>query len=427
LDDIPIGALIGIIILLIVLSAFFASTETALMSMNRYRLRHRAQQGNRSARLAELLLARPDRLIGIILLGNTFANFAAAALTSLVALRLGGDTAVAIATGVVSIFMFIFGDLAPKTYGALHPERLALPSSWIYAVLVKVLYPIVWAANLVANAVLKLLGVSPQQTATHSLSADELRTVVAEASTVIPHRHQRMLMSILDLEKVAVDDIMIPRNEIAGLNIADDWDDIIEQLRTTAHTRLPLYEESLDNVLGILHMKKVAQALARGELEREGLIEIAREREAYFVPEGTTLNTQLLNFQRLRRRMALVVNEYGDIQGMVTLEDILEEIVGEFTTDPSMLHKDIHREPNGKYVISGSISVRTLNRRLGWSLPTDGPRTLNGLILEYLETIPEPGTSLRLDGYSVEILQTGDNAVKTARILPPQVEVKAAS
>jgi Mg2+/Co2+ transporter CorB len=220
---------------------------------------------------------------------------------------------------------------------------------------------------------------------------------------------------------------MIPRNEIVGLNVADDWDDIIEQLRSTAHTRLPLYDESLDNVIGILHMKKVAQTLARGTLEREELIEIAREREAYFIPEGTTLNTQLLNFQRSRRRMALVVDEYGDIQGMVTLEDILEEIVGEFTTDPSMLHKDIHREPNGRYVVSGSISVRTLNRRLGWSLPTDGPRTLNGLILEYLETIPEPGTSLKLNGYSVEILQTGDNAVKTARIMPPQIEVKAAS
>ena len=427
MEDIPIGALIGAIILLIVLSAFFAATETALMSMNRYRLRHKAQQGNRSARLAETLLSRPDRLIGIILLGNVFANFAAAALTSLVAFRLGGDTAVAIATGLVSIVMFIFGDLAPKTYGALHPERLALPSSWVYAVLVKLLYPIVWAANLVANATLKLLGVSQEQTASHSLSADELRTVVAEASTVIPHRHQRMLMSILDLEKITVDDIMIPRNEVVGLNIADDWDDIIEQLRSTAHTRLPLYEESLDNVIGILHMKKVAQTLARNTLERDDLIEIAREREAYFIPEGTTLNTQLLNFQRLRRRMALVVDEYGDIQGMVTLEDLLEEIVGEFTTDPSMLHKDIHREPTGRYVVSGSISVRTLNRRLGWGLPTDGPRTLNGLILEYLETIPEPGTSLKLNGYSIEILQTGDNAVKTARIQPPQVEVKAAS
>jgi len=424
LSNIPLSGLIVAVLVLIALSAFFAATETALMSLNRYRLRHQAQAGNRSARLAEQLLARPDRLIGVILLGNTFANFAAAGLTAMVATRLWGNAGFALATAAVSILMFIFGDLAPKTYGAIHPERLALPAAWIHAFLARVLYPIVWVANLAANGFLKLLGVSPEQSASHSLSADELRTVVAEAGAVIPRRHQNMLMNILDLEKISVDDIMIPRNEIAGVDAGADWDDILETLRTSPHTRLPVYEGSIDNVIGILHLKKAAQAMARGELTKEELVEIARDREPYYVPSGATLTAQLLNFQRQRRRMALVVNEYGDIQGLVTLEDLLEEIVGEFTNDPGLLHRDIHRQADGSFVVNGGISVRVLNRKLGWNLPTQGPRTLNGLILEYLETIPDVGLSLKLGDYSVEILQTADNAVKAARM---RVEPRAAS
>lgn len=223
---------------------------------------------------------------------------------------------------------------------------------------------------------------------------------------------------LLELEQMKVDDIMIPRSEIAGIDIGDDWDTIIETLRTTPHTRLPVYEDNLDNIIGMLHMKKVAHALARGELAREQLLELAREREGYFVPEGTTLSAQLLNFKRDRRRIALVVDEYGDIMGLVTLEDILEEIVGDFTSAPGALHQDIHREADGSFVINGAISIRVLNRTLGWDLPTDGPRTLNGLILEYLETIPRPGTGLKLGDLSVEILQTGENSVKTARVRP---------
>lgn len=416
MNDISTGLLVFLVILMVVISAFFASTETALMSVNRYRLRHNAQSGNRSARLAERLLARPDRLIGIILLGNTFASFAAATLSGVIALRIGGDAALAIATVVAAILMFIVGDLAPKTYGALYPERVALPSVWIYAVLVKVLYPIVWGANLFANGILKVLGASTPKTTSHSLSAEELRTIVAEASTLIPHRHQQMLMAILDLEKITVEDIMIPRHDVDAINIEDEWDDILEQLRSSQHTRLPVYEGTLDNIVGLLHLRKVAQGLARGELTKQHIIELARERDPYFIPQGTTLNTQLLNFQNNRRRLALVVNEYGDLEGLVTLEDILEEIVGEFTTDPAMIHKDVHREPGGSFVVNGGITIRRLNRVLGWHLPTDGPRTLNGVILEYLEAIPEPGTSLKLGNHSVEILQTVDNVVKTARL-----------
>jgi Mg2+/Co2+ transporter CorB len=416
LNEISISTLIAVVLLMIVVSAFFASTETALMSLNRYRLRHKVLSGNRSAKLTEHLLAKPDRLIGVILLGNTFANVGTATLTTILALRIYGESGVVAASGVASILMFIFGDLAPKTFGALHPERLALASAWVYVVLDKLLYPVVWCANLAANSLLKLLGVSPQQVTTHSLSRDELRTVVAEAGGVIPQDHQRMLTSILDLEKISVEDIMIPRNDIAAINAGDDWDDMLEQLRSSVHTRLPVYEDTLDNVIGILHLKSVAQHLAHGELTKDELVALARTREPFFVPAGTSLNTQLLNFQRNRRRIAIVVNEYGDVQGLVTLEDLLEEIVGEFTTDPSTLHREIHQDASGSFVVSGSINVRTLNRTLGWVLPTDGPRTLNGLIFEHLESIPEPGTSLKLGPYKVEILQMADNVVKMARL-----------
>ncbi len=268
------------------------------------------------------------------------------------------------------------------------------------------LYPLVWLANLVANGVLRLMGVNRDQVSRTSLSSEELRTVVAEASTVIPHRHQRMLMSILDLEKITVDDIMVPRSDIGGIDLDDDWDDILEQIRDCRHTRVPVYDGELESLVGILHMKKVARMLVRGELEREQLVAMARTREPYYVPEGTSLNQQLLQFQRQRRRVAFIVDEYGDVQGLVTLEDLLEEIVGEFTSDTSILHKDVHRERNDSFVVNASASVRTLNRKMGWALPTTGPRTLNGLIVEQMETIPTPGQRLRIGDYSLEVLQS---------------------
>jgi Mg2+/Co2+ transporter CorB len=309
--------------------------------------------------------------------------------------------------------------VAPKTYGALHPERLALPAAYVYTPLLYVLYPFVWATNLLANGVLRLLGASQEQ-ASNSLSSEELRTVVAEAGAMIPHRHQQMLVSILDLENATVEDIMVPRTEIVGIDIDDDWDQVLDHLRQSQHTRVPVYEGEIDRIIGVLHMKRVVHELARGRLDREGLIEAANARDAYYVPSGTTLNTQLLNFQREKRRLAFVVDEYGDIQGLVTLEDILEEIVGEFTTDPAtMMHKDVHREADGSYVANASTTVRALNRSMRWNLPTNGPKTLNGLIVEFLETIPEPGTTLKLADYMLEVLQTGDNAIKTVRIRPP--------
>jgi len=417
-----LATLLGILAALLGLAAFFAGSETALMSLNRYRLRHSAQAGNRGARLAEKLLAHPDRLIGLILLLSTIVNVAAPMLVEYIAFRLGGDFLVAVGAAALTLVMLILCEVAPKTYGALHPERLALPAAYVYTPLLLVfnrIIPFVWATNLLANGVLRLFGVS-QELASNSLSSEELRTVVAEAGAMIPHRHQQMLVSILDLEKATVEDIMVPRTEIVGIDVDDDWDKIVEQLRQSQHTRLPVYEGEIDRIIGVLHMKGVVHELARGRLERGALIEAANSRDAYFVPSGTTLNAQLLNFQRDKRLMAFVVDEYGDIQGLVTLEDILEEIVGEFTTDPAtMMHKDVHAEADGSFVASASTSVRALNRSMRWSLPTDGPKTLNGLIVEFLETIPETGTTLKLADYMLEVLQTGDNAIKTVRIRPP--------
>jgi Mg2+/Co2+ transporter CorB len=415
-----LSALVCALGVLLILAAFFAGSETALMSLNRYRLRHRAKAGNRGARLAEALLAHPDRLIGLILLLSTVVNVTAPILMGVIALRLGGDFLVAFGVLILTVVLLIFCEVAPKTFGALHPERLALPAAYIYTPLLFVLYPFVWATNFLANGVLRIFGVSRGQ-ASHSLSSEELRTVVAEAGAMIPQRHQQMLVSILDLEKATVEDIMVPRVEIVGIDVEDSWDKILEQLRQSQHTRLPVYEGDIDRILGILHMKRVVHELARGRLDRDKLIEAASAREAYFVPSGTPLNTQLLNFQRDRRRIALVVDEYGDIQGLVTIDDILEEIVGEFTTDPAtMMHKDLHREADGSFVANASTSIRALNRSMRWNLPTDGPKTLNGLIVEFLETIPEPGTTLKLADYMLEVLQTGDSAIKTVRIRPPE-------
>jgi len=425
LNDVPLGTLFSLLGLLLVLSACFSGTETALMSINRYRLRHRARQGQRSARLAEALLQRPDRLIGLILLGNNFVNIFASSLVTVIALRIGGEGAIAIGAGLLTLVILIFSEVAPKTLAALHPERVALPAALVYYPLLKITYPIVWLVNLLANGVLRLLGVRTELVQGHALSHEELRTVVSEAGAMIPKRHQRMLISVLELQDVTVDDIMVPRNEIDGLDLDDDWEDLLEQITESQHTRLPIYRGDLDNVVGILHLRSVMGELAEDELSREHLA--AKALEPYFVPEGTPLHTQLVNFQRAKRRLALVVDEYGDIQGLLTLDDILEEIVGEFTTDPADIYRDVQQEKDGAYMVSGTANVRELNRMMNWRLPTDGPKTLNGLILERLETIPEAGATLQLAGYLLEIVQTTDNAVRSVRVVPPARQGKPAA
>jgi Mg2+/Co2+ transporter CorB len=414
LDEIPLGVLFGALVFLIILSAFFSSSETGLMTLNRYRLRHLARARHAGAARAQKLLERPDRLIGLILLGNNFVNILASALTTIIAFRMGGEAGIAIGTGLLTLVILIFAEVTPKTLAALHPERIAFPAAFIYGPLLWLMYPLVWAINTVANALLNLIGVRPEDSTTDALSQEELRTVVLEAGAMIPKRHQAMLLNIMDLENVTVEDIMVPRNEIVGINLNEDWHTIVRQITASQYTRLPVFRESIDNVVGFVHLRKVLPLLMRDSLDQATLESMLRE--PMFIPENTPLNRQLLNFQRERRRIGLVVDEYGDIQGLATLEDILEEVVGEFTTDPTTNIKEITLEKDGCFLVHGAASVRDLNRILHMELPTDGPKTLNGLVLEYLEDIPEPGTSLLLSGYPVEIVQTKGNRVKTLRV-----------
>ena len=415
MNDLSIYALIGALVGLVLLSACFSGSETALMTVNRYRLRHRARQGHRGSRLALRLLERPDRLIGLILLGNNFVNVLASMLATLVAIRIWGDSVLALAAFLLTLVILIFAEVAPKTFAALHPEAVAMPAAFVYTPLLKFLYPFVWAVNMMANGTLRVFGIRPRAGSSDSLSPEELRTVVHEAGTLIPKTHQEMLVNILDLEKVTVDDIMVPRSEIQGIDLDEDWDQIEDQITHASNSRLPVYHESIDEVVGFLFLRDLIGTDLRG-LEREGLEALVRD--AYFVPEGTPLTRQLVNFQRHRRRIGLVVDEYGDILGLITLEDILEEIVGEFTTDRIPSSRDIHPQTDGSYICAGSTNLRELNRLFGWRLTTDGPKTLNGLILEYLEMIPEPGTTFLVAGHPVEIVQTRDNAVRSVRVFP---------
>jgi Mg2+/Co2+ transporter CorB len=417
LDDAPLSLLFAALIFLILLSAFFSGSETGLMTLNRYRLRHLADKKNPAAMRTQKLLQRQDRLIGLILLGNNFVNVLASILMTLITLRIYNDTGLVFAAGMLlTIVILLFAEVTPKTLAALHPERIAYPAAMVYTPLLKLLYPFVWVVNMIANGLLKLLGVSAEDQPSHALTTEELRTVVIEAGAMIPKRHQSMLLNLMDLEKVTVEDIMVPRNEVTGIDIGDDWENISKQLSAIQYTRVPLYRESIDNVIGILHMRNVLPLLHRNELDPEALLRIARE--PYFIPENTSLNRQLLNFQREHRRIGFTVNEYGDIQGLVTLEDILEEIVGEFTSDPTAHIEDIQPQRDGTWLVDGSVNIRTLNNALQMSLATDGPKTLNGLIIEHLEMIPESGTSLLLEKHPVDIVQIRENMVKTVRIHP---------
>jgi Mg2+/Co2+ transporter CorB len=413
----PIGWLLLVIIALLVLSAFFSGTETALMSLNRYRLRHLARSGNRAARVTEYLLQRPDRLIGVILLGNNAVNIAAAALTTIVAQRLGGEGALLAATFVLTVVVLIFADLAPKTIGALYPARIALPAALIYYPLLKIAYPLVWLLNLLANGALRLLGVRPDLIASHSLSAEELRTVVAEAGVMVPRRHQRMLLSILDLDAITVDDIMVPRQEIVGLDLDQPWERNLATIQTSPHDRLPVYREDIDNIIGVTRVRDLLPELAKGELTQALLLE--RIREPYFVPEGTPLNKQLLNFQQHQRRSAFVVDEYGDVQGLITTQDIVNELVGELDRDATPVDLGVTKESERSYVVDASANVRQLNRVMNWNLPTDGPKTLNGLIVEQLATIPESGTGVTVANYPIEILDTTEHSITRVRVYAP--------
>jgi len=416
-DDFPLGLLFGLLFLLICLSAFFSSSETGMMSINRYRLSHRVNSGEARAQRVARLLSRPDRLIGVILIGNNFVNNLAASIATIIAIHFLGDvTGPAVATAVLTITILIFAEVTPKTYAAVKPERIAFPASLVLEPLLKLLYPLVWLVNVISNGLLRLIGVRNIDGDGDNLTRDELRTVVHEAGTLIPQRHQTMLLSILDLENVTVNDIMVPRHEVVGINLDDGLEEILTQIRTSQHTRLPVYKGDINNIIGMLHLRNAARFLSRSEVTKAAIVQEARE--PYFIPESTPLHTQLLNFQKQKRRIGIVVDEYGDVEGLVTLEDILEEIVGEFTTDVAGMEEEIHRQEDGSVVIEGTANIRDVNKSLGWQLPTDGPKTLNGLILEHLEAFPEGPVSLQVGGVRMEIQEVRDNLITEARCWP---------
>jgi Mg2+/Co2+ transporter CorB len=420
-DEVPLGLLVGSLVILVCLSAFFSGTETALIALNRYRLRHKARSGHRAAIYAESLLQRPDRLITLILFGNNLVNFTAAVIAGVLTIRLFGPSPwVSIAgTVVFTLVVLIFAEVMPKTLAALHPERLAFPASFVYYPLQKVAFPLIWLINLISNSLLHLIGVHPSDADQHNLTIEELKVIVNESGALLPRKRHRMLQGILELEDMTVDDVMVPHNEIKGIDLNDSLDTILETISKSAFTRLPVFRDGIDHVVGMLDLRRLIQANGFMQMDEARLT--AAMDDPYFIPEGTALHRQLIQFQKNQLRAALVVDEYGDIQGLVTLEDILEEIVGEFTNDLTPSHEDVQADAeNSAFLVNASANIRSLNRTMNWNLPTDGAKTLNGLILEQLETIPETGTGLKLGDYPVEIVQTSENVVNTVRIHSPE-------
>jgi len=401
--------------LLIVASAYFSSSETGMMSLNRYRLKHLARNNHAGASRASKLLETPDKLIGVILIGNNFVNFLAASIATTIAIQIFGEPSPLITAVVLTLVVLIFAEVTPKTIAALYPEKIAYPSSLILILLLKILYPVVWMVNVVSNALVRVLGFNSESDDSHQqLSAEELRTVVYESGERLPRRRQGMLLNILDLEHVTVNDILVPRNEILGIDIEDDIDEILSLIGSSQHTRMPVYKKEMDNLIGILHLRSVGKLI---RLETVNKAAILRETiEPYYIPESTPLHIQLSKFQRKKLRMAVVVDEYGAIKGLVTLEDILEEIVGEFTTDLADSSKDFHAQQDGSFLIDGSTSVRDINRVLSWHLDASGAKTLNGLLTEMLQSIPDSSVGIRLEGYFAEIVQVQDNVIRTVKM-----------
>jgi len=408
LNEIPLSTLYGFLVVLIILSGFFSSSETGLMAINRYRLRHLANSGHIAAKQAQKLLRKPDRLIGLILLGNNLVNILAASIATVIGIRLFGDSGVWIASMILTVVILIFAEVAPKTVAALHPERIAFPASFILAFLLKLLYPIVWLINLFTNLLLKPFGIKARAEVIERLNREELRTLLQEGGH-ISNDHQRMLVNILDLEQATVDDVMIPRQEIVGIDLEEPWDVVLTQLTQTLYTRMPVYRESIDQVEGLLHIRSVISKLSDGGLTFADLKRSIRT--PYFIPEGTSLMQQLLEFQSRERRMGLVVDEYGDIQGMVTLDDILEEIVGEYTAEGKERSRNVRHLDDDTYLVDGTTSIRMLNRRMGWELPEEEANTLNGLLLEVLEVIPSGKTSVRIGNHVMTIVEIKDNVI----------------
>lgn len=411
----PLSMLFSILALMLVLSAFFSGSETALMTLNRYRLRHLVKLKHAGAIKAQRLLQRPDRLLGLILLGNNFVNNFASSIATIIAIKLyaNEESSVAIAAAILTIVMLVCSEVTPKTLAAIKPELLAFPAAWLYTPLLKIFYPIVWFVNLFVNVLLRLVGVDVKKTNPDSqLSKEELKSIITEAESLMPVRYQKMLLGILDLESATVEDIMTPRNEIIGIDLEQPIEDIIEQIKISPHTQLAVYKKNIDRIVGFLHLRKVLVLVNQENFDKHTIMGLLSK--PVFIPESTPVHTQMLNFKSEKSRIGLVVDEYGDVQGLVTLDDLLQEIVGELLTDDNTARK----QSDGSYLVDANITVRELNRVTQWSLPTEGPKTLNGLIIEFMETIPEPGTSIKLHGHPLEIIKRDENAVKLVKFLP---------
>lgn len=405
-----------LLVLLIFLSAFFSGSETGMMALNRYRLRHLARKGHVKAQRVVTLLKRPDRLLGVILIGNTFANILTSAVATVIAVHYLGDLGVIISTVILTFLILVFAETTPKTLAALYPQRVAFPASLPLQILLRVFYPLVWLVNTIANAFLRIFGVKVSVQGTEVVSAEELRSIVREVTGKGLSGYQQMLLRVLNLGQMTVEDVMVPRNRIHGIDIRDDWHKIVEVLLTSEHDYLPIYRENIDRVIGLLNLRRVMQLLSQQQLTKEKLVKVAEE--VYFIPEVTLLNQQLLNFRERNKTVGLVVDEYGDIEGLVTLRDILEEVVGEFATGIDGATSLVQFQKEGSYLIDARISVRDLNRIMQWDLPIKGPKTLSGLIIEDLESIPIVGICIRLSGYPMEIVKVSRNAVRLVKVWP---------
>lgn len=409
-----------VLLFLILLAAFFSCAETALMAINRYRLRHKAHMKKRSAVLILQLLKRPDRLLGMILIGGNFANILASSLATLIAVHFWGERGVIISTAILTFVILIFAEVAPKTIAALYPENISRWVAWPVYFSLKIFYPFVWLINALSNGVLRLLRIRISGTVTEPLSREELRSIVYETAGRVSHQYQSMLLGILDLNKVVVEDVMIPRHQVIGIDLDDPWERIEQQIIKSQFNWVPVYRDDVNQVVGILRLRDVTHMMvANKTLNKEVLLKHLHE--PYFVPEGTPLNVQLVNFQEKRKRLALVVDEYGEIQGLLTLEDILEEIVGEFTSNVAVTMK-ASLQADGSYIVDGAMTIREFNRVTKWKLPTGGPRTMNGLIVEHLEAIPHAGICVKIAEYPIEITQVQENRIKTARVFPRLIE-----
>ncbi len=409
-----LGLLFVVILLLVILSAFFSSAEIGVMSINRYRLRHLVRKKHKSAIRINKMLSKPERMLSVILIGNTVCNIVASMAATLIGNSLYGEKGVVIATFLLTIVILVISEMTPKTFAALYPQKVAFMSALPLDFLQRIFSPIVTFTSFVANKLLLICGVDIDKAHKDALSGEELRSVVHEAGILLPVEHKGMLLSLLDLEQATVEDIMIPKSEIIGVDLDEPWPKLLEQLETIQHTRVPLYRSSIDNLVGIVHLRKVLNMVLDDELTMEGLLSIIEA--PYYVLEATTLNLQIINFQNMKRRSCFVVNEYGDLQGLVTMEDILEEIVGEFTTDISNLGQNVTCVGEQKYIVDASVTVRSLNRMLKWHMPLLGPKTLSGIIIEYLGYIPPADCCLQIDCYQIEILKVADNTVKSALI-----------